>query len=1136
MYPASSLALSEIVLLNNADYQQLQANGFTKASATGATVDENQLHAPASAQQYHTCSLSDVYDVYDVQDNAAFRTFINEKAQRKITLNTSYTLCPGTTNSFESATNAPALEGSLSANRLGKLTLNSLSYYGPNNVKLFPDFKFQYNGANPAYNKDNWDGWGAYNPIGGSSHYSNASDPTAWHLTDIISPLGGRVTVEYESDDYSSVSGEPIRQRVPITNFQATDNNHGVLYFDLKNIAPFSLPQLLANGATTTLQEFSAKQKRRCWGVTGYGNWEYNDYNIPATQQIQNLQYNSFTIYRPNTDGGSGNSLSGCPTSTWHSVQGYLEVTLPTKRGGGVRIASLAVRDENNNTYRTGYLYTQSGQRGGTTAGVVAQEPPLVKTVDYPFYSLYDFPNTPVMYAKVTVLDGMKSDTDFTHKTAYAFNTPTQSCVSVTNSAIVDNLNWGGFYGTTIQDSKLFNFDVQNHSARVGRVESIKTIDKSAVTTGQIDFGYTEELPGNQGKFTSGSMICEVAQGPNRTDTHHFKLSRTTKTAYPNVLTSVRTTSNGVTTLKNNTAWDFLTGAVLQTDETLADGNTYQTTSVPAYTQYPEMRSKVESVTNKHMLNQDAASYTYKLNSNRTRATLMSAGVQTWNKTWNTYRQYNASTDKYEAETNATPVWRKHKAFRWANNRQGAQGGTPVADFTAFNWAAGATQAPNWNKDVEVTQYDHFSKPLEVSDLNGDFVARKFGHNETQLIAQAINAKYTELAYSGAEDQTSWGHFGGEVRDAGLRCTAPVHTGLYSTRLAPTQMGFTYKATVGPEVTAGRTYRASAWLYSSDLNVANGKIYARLNNSTYGTQIAEARINSATTKKAGNWYLLSFDVTLPAGTDGQTLTVGCQNLGFSNEYVYFDDFRFHPLDAPMKSYVYNPQTWQTTDVLDGDNLFTHYQYDAKGNVYRIYKEVLDRPGSSAPTSRLVKEYEYNHGRNAAYAVSVSVSGAPTGNPAPAGPVSVLVGDDAEFSLAAVPCTYVLDGTYLVDGVAKAGTATLADNTRVVVNSGQVSLQNVRGPHTVALTYQTVTYPTYGQEISRDCEIDYNTGCKTGYVLRYLADGCGGSFPDPANPVQATSADNCTPGPDCIMIVRPGKTGAKPLKSSSSRPK
>ncbi|MDQ2769085.1 MAG: hypothetical protein M3Y54_01115, partial [Bacteroidota bacterium] len=216
-----------------------------------------------------------------------------------------------------------------------------------------------------------------------------------------------------------------------------------------------------------------------------------------------------------------------------------------------------------------------------------------------------------------------------------------------------------------------------------------------------------------------------------------------------------------------------------------------------------------------------------------------------------------------------------------------------------------------------------------------------------------------------------------------------------------------------------------------------------------------------------------------------------------------------------------------------DNLFTHYQYDTKGNLYRIYKEVLDRPGSTAPTARLVKEYEYNHARNAAFAVTVTASGAPAGSTvSPAGPVTVLVGEDADFILPSVPCTYVLDQAYVVDGIARAGNCTLPDNTRIVLNGMQVSVQHVGGPHSVALSYQATTYAPYGQEISRNCEFDNNTGCKTGYVLRYLADGCGGVFPDPDNPLPATAADNCIPGPGCIMMVRPAKATMKPSKSSS----
>jgi len=956
-YPASSLSLSEIVLLNNADFQQLQANGFTKSSTTGANIDKTQLNAPAAAQQAEVCSLREVYDVYDVQDQAAFRTFLDQKAQRKVTLNTTYTLCPSTINSFTSATTPPALDPTTyAANRLGKLTLNSVSYYGSNNVKLFPDFKFVYNSSNPAYNKDLWDGWGSYNALGATSHYSASSDPTAWHLTDIISPLGGRIQVTYESDDYSSISGEPIRQRVPISGFQATDASHGILSFDIKNIAPYTLPQLLSNYRSVTLQEFKAQQHWRewCWGPV---RDKYDDYNISPTQVLQGVQANSIVIQRPGTDGGSGNTFCGESDADWSSASGYLEVPLPFKKGGGVRVASLTVRDENNNAYRTGYLYTKSGQRDGVTSGVVAQEPELVRTVDYPFYHLYDFPNTPVIYGKVTVVEGMKSDTEFSHKTEYTFNTPDQSCVQVSSSLVAqNNLGWS-YYGSSLENSKLFYFDVQNRASRVGRLEGIKTSEQGGTKIGDVAFDYTDQLPRSQGKFTAGSIMCEVAQGPNQTDAMYFKLSRTSKTTYPNVLKAIRTTANGATTTESNTAWDFLTGTVTQAENTDALGQKFQARSVSAYTKYPEMRSKAENSDYKNMLAQTTASYMYKLGPAGTPVSVLNVGIQTWNKDWTTYRIFNAATNQYETETNPVAMWRKHKNLVWNNNQLAADGTTPIGVFTDYNWATPATQAANWRTVSEITQYDHYSKQLEGKDINGSFAASKYGYNQTKLIAQITNAKYTEFAYSGAEEVTPWGHFSGEVGDGGRRDAQQHHTGYFSSKLLPGQTGFTYQATVGPDLQPGRAYLASVWLHSSDLAQAAGQLYATLN----GTSV-DTRISASSTKKAADWYLLKLSVAIPATASGQKLVVGCRNANpVSGSAVYFDDFRFQPLDAPMQSYVYDTQSWQPTYVLDSDNLFTRYEYDTKGKLYRVYKEVLDRPNKPILPEYLIKENTYNYG-------------------------------------------------------------------------------------------------------------------------------------------------------------------------------
>ncbi|MBC8082100.1 MAG: hypothetical protein H7Z21_02710, partial [Hymenobacter sp.] len=171
--------------------------------------------------------------------------------------------------------------------------------------------------------------------------------------------------------------------------------------------------------------------------------------------------------------------------------------------------------------------------------------------------------------------------------------------------------------------------------------------------------------------------------------------------------------------------------------------------------------------------------------------------------------------------------------------------------------------------------------------------------------------------------------------------------------------GFTYKALVGEDVLIGRPYRLSAWVHGSDLSNNNGRLYA----SVSGNTLAETSITATTTKKAGDWYLLNLFFTIPSWADDAPLTVGCRHTGGNSAPVYFDDFRFHPVDAPLSASVYDPQTWQVTYVLNNDNLFTRFQYDAAGKLMKVFKETLDQPNDACPAGgKLVKEYRYNYAR------------------------------------------------------------------------------------------------------------------------------------------------------------------------------
>ena len=767
---------------------------------------------------------------------------------------------------------------------------------------------------------------------------------------------------------------------------------------------------------------------------------------------------------------------------------------MPEKTGGGVRVASITSSTGTGETYTTGYRYTKDGTPTGVSSGCVAQEPEMVRTTHYPFYDWYDYPNTPVLYDKVTVVNGVRSATDFVSKTEYSFRMPESSDMTVSGTMpSFNNLNWP--HNTShIGTSKLFNFDVHNFASRVGRLESIRLIDRSGVTVGQTAMEYSNRLPGNLGTFTGGSILCELVQEGDPTSNHHFKASRTTKTAYPNVLTAVHTTTNGVTNTRTNRAWDFLTGAVTATETTNSWGESYRSQTEPAYEKYPAMRSKAENPANRHMLTQPAGSTTYKLDAAGNPSQLVAASAQTWSSQW-PQRTYNAATDQYGNTAAAAPRWRQQAGYEWLNRRLNANGLTPLADYTAFSWL-NPTPPANWVQVGQTTLYDPYSAPLEAHSVSGTKSASKLGYGQTLPLIGAENAGYGEIAASGAEDVVEVApgvrHFGGEVRGGEYQSADKAHTGAFSLKLAAGQQGFVYQAQVGVTggVEAGREYKAGVWLHESDLAAAGGRLYARLGAGGTTTTLGTIDIRHRSVKRAGEWRLLDLYFTVPAGTStGHTLRVGCENVGAGT--TYFDDFRFHPVDAPVSTTVYNPHTWEHTHALNSDNLYTRFEYDAVGRLRKTHREVL---GEAVP-DRVVSGTVVNYARNATFTIGASVANPAHGSLTGSGAASVLLGEDVTFAATGVDCSWVPSGQFTVDGTAYANSVTLADGTRIQFNSGNRTYRvtNVRGNHTLRVSFAHVNHLPAGTVEEIGCEWDGQ--CRTGYMRLHDADGCGGFGPE-----------------------------------------
>ncbi|MFY0254658.1 PA14 domain-containing protein [Chitinophaga sp. 30R24] len=126
-------------------------------------------------------------------------------------------------------------------NDSGKLTLKRIWFSYNGNLSKNPDrarqnsYVFYYNSKNPSYNGKSFDRWGNYkdplqNPGSSRQHlitnpeypYSlqdssvMAANAAAWTLDSIKLPSGGRMKINYESDDYAYVQNRRAAQMTPI--------------------------------------------------------------------------------------------------------------------------------------------------------------------------------------------------------------------------------------------------------------------------------------------------------------------------------------------------------------------------------------------------------------------------------------------------------------------------------------------------------------------------------------------------------------------------------------------------------------------------------------------------------------------------------------------------------------------------------------------------------------------------------------------------------------------------------------------------------------------------------------------------------------------------------------------------------
>lgn len=892
----NSLRLEEIALLTKDAYKQLitPANGFNLADCNG------RIDIVYGSVTGATGSVI----------SSAAQTYIQQNAIRRVVFNTDYSLCTGASNSLFS---------------YGKLTLNSVSVRGKNNMKVFPDYKFEYLN-DPDYHQDKWDGWGMYSSqatSSGTSHKASTldNDGAAWSMTKVTTPLGNRIEVEYERDEYSSISNAIS---IPETKLQALDN-------DLSDgVTTLPANSIFTNGERVMV---SKTESWYCEGCADSRCIDWESIEKTKTYSVQGTVNGSVvTLDNPLVPIGSIHSCANGPDAEGEIGPAYISRLGNNRKGGNVRVKSIALRDDFNEVVnKSNYLYTQDGLRWSASSGVVSVEPDYIKTTDHDFYKWLGYHASQVMYGKVTVLTGkLLTDGDYYSKQVYEFETPTLANYQMNTSTLSDKkfITGSSGYGDY---STMKHFQISRKLSKVGKLKSVKTYSKDKLHSSQ-SYVYEENISTDgsnlyQGVFSEGTLFFEIVKR-NNTKERHNKGLRTTIIDYPYVLKKIVNIEDGIQTETENMNWDLYTGAVVETQTKSAMGLTFKSIVELAYkSAYPEMGSKAVNPAFKNMLSQTAATYSYKLNNLGNEVGIVSASANIWKKGWE-YRKLNTTSNEYEVDA-LSDVYRMTSTYVFKGDYASlnSDGTQRLSDKFNFNTLSANTK---WQIIGSTEKYSHGSAAIETKDINGIYSCKKVGYNDLYTIASASNARFEEVAFSSAEDRLTptSPYFGGEVKvgtGATALVSAPVHTGKQSLQVPTGGTGFIFKRLPIQET---KKYRASVWA-----NSTNGRIYYKIN----GIESIPIQTISKAVKLVNgtSWYKI--DIITPIVASNATLEVGVKTASGT---VVFDDFRFHPILSSLTSFVYYPDTKQLMASLDNDNLSTRYEYNDRGFLTKTYRESI----------------------------------------------------------------------------------------------------------------------------------------------------------------------------------------------------
>ncbi|HEX5024214.1 MAG TPA: hypothetical protein VFV68_03035, partial [Agriterribacter sp.] len=139
---------------------------------------------------------------------------------------------------------------------------------------------------------------------------------------------------------------------------------------------------------------------------------------------------------------------------------------------------------------------------------------------------------------------------------------------------------------------------------------------------------------------------------------------------------------------------------------------------------------------------------------------------------------------------------------------------------------------------------------------------------------------------------------------------------------------------------AGNKYLVSAWVKEQNDCKCNAYTNAAIE-IYYSNETGNFFLQRDVLKPSGNiiegWQRIEEVITIPAGAKNIEVHFKAGKDSHS-EKIFFDDWRFHPYNANMKSFAYDPVSLRLMGELDENNYASFYEYDDDGSLIRVKKE------------------------------------------------------------------------------------------------------------------------------------------------------------------------------------------------------